>query len=127
MPHSLDTRRNLPGFRETLVDYFETAEAMFRRILPIFAVSLDLPPAYFDSLFGSHKALSMLRVSHFRPNDELETNQFHLAPHTDSTFATLLPTTEVPGLELLGPSGEWFPAPPIPDSILFNSGDLLKR
>ena len=118
---------NLPGFRETLVAYFEAAETLFRRMLPIFASGLDLPPRYFEPAFGEYEALSMLRVSHFRANDRLETNQFHLAPHTDSTFVTLLPTTEVPGLELLGPAGAWFPAPPIPDSFLFNSGDLMKR
>ena len=118
---------DLPGFREALVEYFEVAEALFRRMLPIFAASLDLPSDYFIPAFGKYEALSMLRVSHFRANDRLETNQFHLAPHTDSTFVTMLPTTEVPGLELLGPSGEWFPAPPIPESFLFNSGDLMKR
>ena len=130
-PRPLDVKNqwpdNLPGFRETLVAYFEAAEALFRRSLPIFAASLDLPPDYFAPAFGEYEALSMLRVSHFRANDQLETNQFHLAPHTDSTFVTMLPTTEVPGLELLGPSGEWFLAPPIPESFLFNSGDLMKR
>ena len=130
-PRPLDVKNqwpdNLPGFRETLVAYFEAAEALFRRSLPIFAASLDLPPDYFAPAFGEYEALSMLRVSHFRANDQLETNQFHLAPHTDSTFVTMLPTTEVPGLELFGPSGEWFPAPPIPESFLFNSGDLMKR
>ena len=118
---------NLPGFRDTLVEYFEETETLFRRILPIFATSLDLHPSFFYPAFGAHEALSMLRVSHFRANDQLETNQYHLAPHTDSTFVTVLPTTEVPGLELLGPSGEWFQAPPIPESLLFNSGDLMKR
>ena len=106
-PRPLDVKNqwpdNLPGFRETLVAYFEAAEALFRRSLPIFAASLDLPPDYFAPAFGEYEALSMLRVSHFRANDQLETNQFHLAPHTDSTFVTMLPTTEVPGLELLGP------------------------
>jgi isopenicillin N synthase-like dioxygenase len=119
--------KNLPGFRETLVEYFESAEAMFRCMLPIFATSLDLPPTYFNDAFGEHKTLSMLRVAHFEAGTEFDENQFNLAPHTDSTFITLLPTTEVPGLELLGPSGEWFGAPPIPNSILFNSGDLMSR
>ena len=118
---------NMPEFRDTLVNYFEESEALFRRILPVFSASLALPHDYFTPAFGEFEALSMLRVSHFRANDELEANQFHLAPHTDSTFVTLLPTTDVPGLELLGPSGDWFPAPPIPDSLLFNSGDLLNR
>lgn len=117
---------NLEGFRETLVGYFEEAEALFRRVLPILSVSLGLSPTYFDAAFGEHEALSMLRVAHFPP-DDLEPDQFNIGPHTDSSFVTLLATTEIPGLELLGPSGEWFPAPPIPGSVLFNSGDLLTR
>ena len=116
----------LTGFQETLAEYFETLETFFRRILQVFAVALDLPPPYFDPAFGEHEALSMLRIAHF-PSDELETDQFNVGPHTDSSFVTLLATTDVPGLELLGPSGEWFPAPPIPNSILINSGDLLTR
>ena len=129
-PFSLDVTNQWPndleGFRETLVEYFEEAERLFRRVLPIFAVALNLPPAYFNTAFGKYEALSMLRVAHF-PSDDLEPDQFNVGPHTDSSFVTLLATTEIPGLELLGPSGEWFPAPPIPGSILFNSGDLLTR
>lgn len=117
---------NLPGFRETLVEYFETLEAFFRRILPIFAVAVDLPPDYFKPAFGEYEALSMLRVAHFPP-DALEDDQFNVGPHTDSSFVTLLATTNVPGLELRWPSGEWRPAPPIPGSILVNSGDMLTR
>lgn len=30
-------------------------------------------------------------------------------------------------LELLGPWGQWFPAPPNPESFLFNAGDPMKR
>lgn len=117
---------NLQGFKETLVEYFETTEGLFRRILPVFAVALDMPSNYFGSAFGEYEALSMLRVAHF-PAGELDDDQFNVGPHTDSSFVTLLATTNVPGLELLGPSGEWFPAPPIPGSILFNSGDMLTR
>jgi isopenicillin N synthase-like dioxygenase len=116
----------LPGFQETLVEYFETAEAFFRRMLPVFAVALDMPADHFKPAFGEYEALSMLRVAHF-PAGALEHDQFNVGPHTDSSFVTLLATTNVPGLELMGPSGEWFPAPPIADSILFNSGDMLTR
>ena len=117
---------NLIGFKETLVEYFEEVESLFRRVLSIFAVSLDLAPTYFDAAFGEYEALSVLRLAHFPP-DDLEPDQFNVGPHTDSSFVTLLATTDIPGLELLGPSGEWFPAPPIAGSILFNSGDLLTR
>jgi len=50
-----------------------------------------------------------------------------VGPHTDSSFVTLLATSSVPGFQLVGRTGQWFPAPPIPGSILFNSGDMLTR
>ena len=65
-------------------------------------------------------------LNHFPPNP-LEPDQFNVGPHTDSSFVTLLATSRVPGLQLLGRTGQWFPAPPIPGSILFNSGDMLTR
>lgn len=117
---------DMPGFRETLNSYFDAVEAFFRRMLPVFATALELPADYFDAAFGRYTALSVLRVAHFPP-DPLAPDQFNVGPHTDSSFATLLATTSVPGLELRRPSGEWFLAPPIPSSILFNSGDLLTR
>jgi len=129
-PTPLDTRNQwpdgLPGFRETLVEYFEASEGFFRRMLPVFAVAPDLPPDYFQAAFGRYQALSVLRVAHFPP-DALEADQFNVGPHTDSSFVTLLATTQVPGPELLDRDGRWFPAPPIPGSVLFDSGDMLTR
>jgi len=116
----------LPGFRITLNEYFEATEAFFRQMMPVFATALELPANYFDSAFGRYEALSVLRVAHFPP-DPLEADQFNVGPHTDSSFVTLLATSSVPGLQLLGKTGQWFPAPPIPGSILFNSGDMLTR
>lgn len=129
-PFPLQVRNQWPpdlaGFRTTLTEYFEATEAFFRRMLPVFATALELPANYFDVAFGRYKALSVLRVAHF-PADPLEPDQFNVGPHTDSSFVTLLATTSVPGLQLLGRNGQWFPAPPIPGSILFNSGDMLTR
>ncbi len=129
-PFSLPTQNqwpdNLAGFRSTLNEYFESTEAFFRQMLPVFATALELPANYFDSSFGRYDALSVLRVAHF-PADPLEPDQFNVGPHTDSSFVTLLATSRVPGLQILGRAGRWFPAPPIPGSILFNSGDMLTR
>jgi len=119
---------NLPDFRETLVEYFETAEELFRRLLPVFASSLELAPNYFESMFGQNEALNVLRASHYPHDVTLSENQFHISPHTDSGFITLLPLTDVPGLELLSPiESDWIPAPYVPDSFVVNSGDLMKR
>jgi isopenicillin N synthase-like dioxygenase len=41
-------------------------------------------------------------------------NQFGIAPHTDSNFMTFLAQTDVPGLEMRMPSGEWLEVPYTP-------------
>src|SRR5262245_51203135 len=40
----------LPGFRETMLDYFRTMEALARRLLPLYALALDLPREDFPPL-----------------------------------------------------------------------------
>jgi len=129
-PHALEVQNqwpdNLPGFRETLVDYFEALEKLGRQILPIYAIALGMPPDYFQDAFSEYETESILRAAHF-PSGELEDCQFNVGPHTDSSFLTLLAVTDVPGLELLSQSGNWFPAPPISGAMVVNSGDMLTR
>ena len=40
---------DLPGFKETLLDYQSRIESLGRKFLPLWAVSLRLPPDYFDT------------------------------------------------------------------------------
>lgn len=45
-------------------------------------------------------------------------------PHVDLTSVTLLMQNEVDGLEVLSDrTGEWIPAPKLPDCILVNTGN----
>ena len=41
----------LPGFRETVVDYCNTLEALVLKMVQLYARALDLPAAYFDAPF----------------------------------------------------------------------------
>jgi isopenicillin N synthase-like dioxygenase len=56
-----------------------------------------------------------------------EPNRFGIAPHTDSNFMTFLAQTEVPGLQVQMPGGDWLDVPYIPGSFAVNSGDMLRR
>ena len=56
-----------------------------------------------------------------------EANQFGIAPHTDANFLTFLAQSEVPGLQVRMPSGEWIDVPYVPDSYAVNSGDMMNR
>src|SRR5262249_8197593 len=49
------------------------------------------------------------------------------APHTDANFLTFLAQTDVPGLQVRMPSGEWLDVPYIPGSFAVNAGDMMAR
>ena len=115
---------DLPGFREFLLRYWEAVESFARRLLPAFAVALDLPPQAFDRAFED--AQCVLRVSHFPPA-QYRNNQFGLAPHTDANFFTVLPQSNVEGLYIRPAGGSWLKAPRIPGSLIINSGDMCRR
>ena len=114
----------LPGFRETLLEYFYAMEALGHLLLPIYARALDLPADYFAAPFAP--AQITLRLSHYPPVEH-EQNQFGLAPHSDAGFMTLLAQSAVPGLAIRMSTGDWQAVPAIPGALLVNSGDTLKR
>ena len=95
--------RDLPGFRETALDYMRTLETLCRRLVPLYALALDLPQDFFDSCFA--RPHMILRLSRYPVIDEADEALASLVPHTDSGFMTLLPPNKVPGLSILLPNG----------------------
>jgi isopenicillin N synthase-like dioxygenase len=115
----------LPGFRATVTEYMRTMEALGWRMLPLYALALDLPPDYFNTLFD--RADTACRFGHYPPHLEGGPDQFGAAPHTDAGFMTLLPQAREPGLEIFTRSKRWIPAPVRPGEILVNGGNCLLR
>lgn len=115
---------NLPGYRETLREYFDAMEALGKRLVPLYAVALDLPPDYFAASFAEPQVT--LRLSHY-PVLEHGEHQYGLAPHTDSGFMTFLPQNDIPGLAIRPEGYDWMEPPVLPGSFLVNSGDILRR
>ncbi len=115
----------LPGFREAVVDYCNAMERLVRRLMPLYARALDLPAAYFDTPFSDCQY--KLRMTHYPPQEETADDEFGIAPHTDTSFLTLLAPNEVPGLSIRTQGGGWIEAPAIPDAYIVNGGQLLRR
>ena len=115
----------LPGFREGIMEYFNTLNALAQRMLPGFAAALDMPTNYFAPYFtdGAH---STLRLLHYPPT-KLEDNDFGTGPHTDNCFLTILARMDVAGLALRLPSVEWVVPPLIPGTFLVNIGNFIRR
>lgn len=114
----------LPGFREATLAYYDRLERFALGLLPLFALSLDLKLDWFDSAFVN--AQCTLRLSHYPPT-EYDDNQFGIAPHTDTSFLTILPQSNLEGL-YIRPAGQgWMKAPRVPGSFVINSGDMCRR
>ena len=121
----------MDDMRADMMAYFRALGAMCDRMLPVFAVALDMPADFFGRFFAN-EAHANLRFLHYPPQDGAEDNLFGQAPHTDNSFMTALARTDVPGLAVRLPpngpmGGEWFAPPVIPGTFLINLGNMMRR
>jgi isopenicillin N synthase-like dioxygenase len=132
-PHVVANRRfhvmnrwpdEVPGFRETALAYMRALERLCQRLVPIYAVALDMPPDTFDAAYAEPHII--LRMSHYPPLGD-DDDDVSLVPHTDSGFMTLLAPNPVPGLSIQLPDGRWIDAPGVEDAFVVNGGDILHR
>jgi len=117
--------QDLPGFRDTVIEYFDAVEALSLHLLPVYATALSLPAQFFDHAFVHSRPLGILRLSHY-PGTPCEERQFNTSPHIDGDFITILAQSEVPGLELRTPEKKWIQAPALPGTLLVNAGEILR-
>jgi isopenicillin N synthase-like dioxygenase len=115
----------LPGFRDVIVDYCKTVERLVQKMVRLYARALDLPVEYFDQPFKEPQY--KLRMTHYPHQASAPDDEFGIAPHTDTSFLTLLAPNDVPGLSIRTQSGKWIAAPAIPDAFIVNGGQLLQR
>ncbi len=116
----------LPDIRADMTAYFTALGAMCDRMLPAFAAALDMPADFFAPFFAN-EGHTNLRFLHYPPQPADEENLFGQAPHTDNSFMTALARTDVPGLAVRLPSGEWLPPPIVEDTFLINLGNVMRR
>ena len=114
----------IPDFKARMLEYYAAMEDLGRAMLPLYASALDMPADYFDPLFED--PMWTTRNAHYPPVAAAE-NQFGISPHRDYSFMTLLPMTDVPGLEIRTQSGKWLPADLVEDAIIVNTGEFMNR
>src|SRR5215469_8852917 len=116
---------DLPGFRETVVDYCNAMERLVQLLVPLYARALGLPADYFDRPFAEPQY--KLRMTHYPPQTDTPADEFGIAPHTDTSFLTLLAPNDVPGLAFRTQAGDWIDVPTVRDAFIVNGGQLLLR
>ncbi len=116
----------LPSMQQNAMTYFHKVHEVAHHLMRGFALGLDLDEQFF--LRTSNRPIS--RASYvFYPQqpENLGENQFGVGPHTDFGVLTVLCQDDVGGLQVEDINGEWIEAPPIPDTLIVNVGDLLAR
>jgi len=120
----------LPGFNEACSSFFWKCRKVELNLLRALALGFGLEEEWFLSYHGA--ANNQLRLLHY-PSispEILETNKLNrLSAHTDFDTLTFLFQDEVGGLEVEDPNepGKYVAVPPIPNSVVLNAGDFLKR
>ncbi len=90
---------DLPGFRETLLGYYDAMLAFGRILHRAVASDLGLAPDYFDDKL--RRPLATLRLLHYpAAPPQAEKSQLGAGTHTDYGNLTLLATDAVGGLEV---------------------------
>lgn len=94
-------------------------------VMAAFALSLNLPDGYFDE---RHTGLTQtLRLLHYPPVEKVDEGQLGAGAHTDYGTLTVLFQDNNGGLQVQNLAGEWIDAPPIPGTVVINTGDLMAR
>ena len=116
--------KEVPELRNCIIEYQKQIRDLGLKLLPIFAVALDLDSNYFDQYFND--PVMWTRNAHYPP-EKAKKNQYGIAPHSDHSFLTMLPITDVPGLQILTQKKKWIDAEYIENGILVNTGEFLNR
>jgi isopenicillin N synthase-like dioxygenase len=118
--------RQLPEFKDAVLDYNAALEQLSRRLVQAIAVGLGLEADWFDAAF--QRPTTFLRMLHYPPHPaDAPADLFGSAPHTDYGFITLVAQDGVGGLEVRNRDGSWIPAEPSSDAFVVNAADILMR
>jgi isopenicillin N synthase-like dioxygenase len=115
---------DLPGFRATMLRYFNTVWGLGVDLHKPIARDLGLPEDHFCRHFDA--PLATLRLLRYPPGTGAE-GEIGAGAHTDYGSLTLLLTDGEPGLEVRPRGGDWTPVPHVPGSFVVNIGDCLMR
>ena len=115
----------VPGFKETFLELFETFDRTGLTILRAIARYLGIGEDYFEDAVRDGN--SVLRALHYPPQTEPTGDHIRAGAHEDINAITLLLGAEEAGLELLTREGRWIPVSPKSGELVINIGDMLQR
>jgi isopenicillin N synthase-like dioxygenase/dienelactone hydrolase len=114
----------LPGFKASVLAYYDSMHRLGLRLLQGFAMALGLPRDAFDEQY--RQPVSQLRLLHYPKQEVAVEEMLGARPHRDTGMFTILLQDDVGGLEVGNASGEWIVAPPREGTLVVNVGEMMK-
>lgn len=118
--------QEIPDFQPIMRRLYAELEDCARVLLQACALYLNQPINWLvDMVTGGN---TVLRLAHYPPLlAEVPPGSLRAAPHEDINLITLLCSATAPGLEILGPGGEWVPVQVNSDQLVVDTGDMLQN
>ena len=113
-----------PGFRDTMLAYYDAALALGVGLHRAFARDLGLAPDFFDDKVDAPLATLRLLSS---PRGTGAEGESGAGAHPDYGSVTLLLTDGEAGLQVRPRGGDWMDVPHVPGAFVVNIGDCLMR
>ncbi len=118
----------LPRFASVTIEEYNTLLKVGIYMLRVLALYMQLLEKYFKDKV--RKGNSIKRLIYYFPNedsDKIDDDVVCAAAHGDINLITLPMGASADGLEMLRRDGKWIPITALPDKIVVNVGDMLKR
>ncbi|KAF5576617.1 1-aminocyclopropane-1-carboxylate oxidase [Fusarium pseudoanthophilum] len=121
-----DGTSHLTKFRPVLTEFYQKRLTLARKLIRLFALALDLPEDYFDSIITTPGA-DAVHIHYPGTDGNAEDVDVGIGSHTDIQCVTLLWQDMSGGLQVLSADDEWLDARPIEGTLVINIGDFLQR
>ncbi|EKM49812.1 uncharacterized protein PHACADRAFT_106367 [Phanerochaete carnosa HHB-10118-sp] len=125
---------DLPSFRTDVTRLMLTkcshhAVKLGKKLFPLFALALDLPPDFFDDKACTRNSAAIMRVLHYPPQTgPIDQRVIGIGAHTDwECFTILWQEPDIQALQVLNSKVQWVDAPPVPGTFVVNIADQLAR
>ncbi|KAJ8108272.1 hypothetical protein ONZ43_g6479 [Nemania bipapillata] len=115
--------KHLPDFKKDCVAYWSSCLSLARKLVKMFALSLDLDENYWDDKVTYPGADGVFNYYPTRTQEEIEQKFVGLGSHTDLQLFTLLWQDSVRG----SIQADNIKAPPIEGTLVVNIGDYMMR
>lgn len=121
-----NTWPDLLGFKRAVYSYYEAVSHLSKLLTHTMEAALGLRVNTLTNMM--RKPTAQLRLIHY-PENQIKCRDAHshsmMGAHTDYEFFTLLYQT-MPGLQTVNVQGKWLDAPPIPNTLVMNVGDMAE-